>query len=167
MAWLIGFAVIGFMLAPILWILPSRRQSQQAAVRAAARAAGLSVKVVAMPKSRRERVRREDDVFGVCYTRPVHNKKPLPSWKFWLLDIPEGEDDLVPCSPEVLALIAEFRGLLPNDATMLEFTPIGLHVYWRERQADEATVADIALCLNSIVEKGGLETVGEKDFGNE
>ena len=35
MAWLIGFAVIGFMLAPIMWILPSRRQSQQAAVRAA------------------------------------------------------------------------------------------------------------------------------------
>ncbi|WP_320838037.1 hypothetical protein [Zhongshania sp.] len=157
MAWLIGFAVIGFMLAPIMWILPSRRQSQQAAVRAAARAHGLSVKVVAMPKSRRERVRREEDVFGVCYTRSVHNKKPLPAWKCWLLDIPEGEDDLEPCSPEILMLITECRNLLPNDATMLEFTPIGLHVYWRERQADEKVVADIALCLNTIIEKGRLE----------
>jgi hypothetical protein len=40
---------------------------------------------------------------------------------------------------------------------MLEFTPIGLHVYWRERQADEKVVADIALCLNTIIEKGRLE----------
>ncbi|WP_373079409.1 hypothetical protein [Zhongshania sp.] len=161
MAWLIGFAVIGFMLAPIMWILPSRRQSQQVAVRAAARAHGLSVKVVAMPKSRRERVRREEDVFGVCYTRAVHNKKPLPSWKYWLLDIPEGEDDVQPCSSQIASIITEVRSLLPADATMLEFTPIGLHVYWRECQADEQVVANIASCLNTIVEKGRLDSAGK------
>ncbi len=157
MTWLIGIAVIAFMLAPIMWILPSRRQSQQAAVRAAARSLGLSVKVVAMPKTRRERIRREDDVYGVCYTRGVHNKRSLPAWKFWLIDIPEGEDDVVPCSAEIAALISECRGLLPSDATMLEFSPVGLHVYWRERQADEKVVAEIAQCLNTIIEKGGLE----------
>ena len=68
MAWLIAVVVIGFMLAPIMWILPSRRQTQQAEIRASARTLGLSVKVVAMPKTRRAKVRREEDVFGVCYT---------------------------------------------------------------------------------------------------
>ncbi|MBW2941977.1 hypothetical protein [Zhongshania aquimaris] len=158
MAWLIAVVVIGFMLAPIMWILPSRRQTQQAEIRASARTLGLSVKVVAMPKTRRAKVRREEDVFGVCYTRFLHTKKPLTPWKYWLIDVPEGDDDPVSLDPAMLALIEKHSPLLPRDASMLELTPLGLNIYWRENHADLNVVKNIAQVLNAIVEEAHLET---------
>lgn len=158
MGWLIAVVVIGFMLAPIMWILPSRRQSQQADVRALARTLGLSVKVVAMPKTRRAKIRREDDLFGVCYSRLIHNKKPVPGWKYWLIAVPDGDDDIELLEPPMLELIEKHRHLLPRDASMLELTPLGLNIYWRESHADADVVTKIAECLNAIIDEGRLET---------
>ncbi|CAA0108302.1 hypothetical protein [Zhongshania aliphaticivorans] len=157
MSWLIAVVVIGFMLAPIMWILPSRRQSQQAEIRAFARTLGLSVKVVAMPKTRRAKIRREDDVFGVCYTRFLHNKTPLAAWKYWLIAVPDGDDDITPIDPVMLELIESQRQMLPKDASMLELTPLGLNIYWRENHATTDVVKNIAQCFDIIIEEGRLE----------
>ncbi|WP_269618374.1 hypothetical protein [Zhongshania sp. BJYM1] len=157
MGWLIAIVVIGFMLAPVLWILPSRRQSQQAEIRALARKLGLSVKVVAMPKTRRAKVRREDDLFGVCYTRLIHTKKAQSAWKYWLVAVPEGDDDSTSVDSATVELIEKHRHLLPRDASMLELTPLGLNIYWRENHADSDVVTNIAECLNGIIAEGGLE----------
>ena len=157
MGWLIGVVVIGFMLAPVMWILPSRRQSQQAEIRALARTLGLSVKVVAMPKTRRAKVRREEDMFGVCYTRVLHNKRPLAGWKYWLIDVPDGDDDAVVPDGAMVEIIEKCRQMLPRDASMLELTPLGLNVYWRDIHADVDVVTSIAECLNAIIAEGRLE----------
>jgi hypothetical protein len=157
MGWLIAFAVMGFMLAPIMWILPSRRQSQQVLVRAAALEAGLTVKVAVMPKTRRSRIRREEEVFGVYYLRSIHNKVSLSVWKYWLVDIPEGDDDSIAPSAELINIIESCRDKFPRDATMLEFTAIGLQLFWRERDATVATVNEVAEGLNQIITQGDLD----------
>jgi hypothetical protein len=157
MAWLIAVVVIGFMLAPVMWILPSRRQSQQAEIRALARTLGLSVKVVAMPKTRRAKVRLEEDMFGVCYTRILHNKRPSTAWKYWLSDVPDGDDDAVALDATMIDIIEKYRRMLPRDASMLELSPLGLNVYWREIHADVDVVTSIAECLNTIIFEGRLE----------
>ncbi|MFT5887210.1 MAG: hypothetical protein ACI9BO_000014 [Zhongshania sp.] len=157
MGWLIAFAVMGFMLAPIMWILPSRRQSQQVLVRAAAREAGLTVKVAVMPKTRRSRIRREEEVFGVCYLRSIHNKVSLSAWKYWLVDIPEGDDDSIAPSAELINIIESCRDKFPRDSTMLEFTAIGLQLFWRERDATVETVDAVAEGLNQIITQGELD----------
>lgn len=164
MGWLIAVVVIGFMLAPVMWILPSRRQAQQAEIRALARTLGLSVKVVAMPKTRRAKVRREDDTFGVCYTRVLNNKRPLAGWKYWLINVPEGDDDTVAVNVAMVEIIQKCRQMLPRDASMLELTPLGLNIYWREIHADIEVVTRIAECLNTIIVEGCLENgVGTVD----
>ena len=165
MGWLIAVVVIGFMLAPVILILPSRRQSQQAEIRAFARTMGLSVKVVAMPKTRRAKIRREDDVFGVCYTRFLHNKKPLASWKYWLIEVPDGDDDIESLDPAMLELIEAQRQLLPKDASMLELTPLGLNIYWRESHASDEIVKNIAQCFDNIIAAAGLENGVSKSDG--
>ena len=41
---------------------------------------------------------------------------------------------------------------------MLELTPLGLNIYWRENHADLNVVKNIAQALNAIVEEAHLET---------
>ena len=41
---------------------------------------------------------------------------------------------------------------------MLELTPLGLNIYWRESHADADVVTKIAECLNAIIDEGRLET---------
>ncbi|CAA0088280.1 Uncharacterised protein [Zhongshania aliphaticivorans] len=159
MGWLIAVVVIGFMLAPVMWILPSRRQTQQAQIRTHARSLGLSVKVVAMPKTRRAKVRREEDVFGVCYSRFLPNSKSIGSWKYWLIDVAEDEDedDTLSLDADLLQTIKKYQHLLPRDASMLELTPLGLNIYWREVNASADVVTNISECFDAIISDTGLE----------
>ena len=50
MAWIVVALVLAVAVGPILWLLPSKRVKRVAALRAAARRAGLVVETVALPK---------------------------------------------------------------------------------------------------------------------
>lgn len=158
MAWLIGIAVIAFMLAPIIWILPSPRQQRQTRIREAARLRGIQVRVTTLPQTRRQRVRREAQERVVSYTRPIHNRKPGQGWKYWLKPCDEVEADALAESSPLQPLLSSLQNKLPADAELLEYTGVGLSLYWRERSANKDTVEDLAELLEMIVREGKLES---------
>ena len=59
MFWIIASLVLAFMLAPILWIVPSPRQRRQMRLRERARELGITVQIATFPQTRRQRVRKE------------------------------------------------------------------------------------------------------------
>lgn len=157
MGWFIALAVMAFMLAPVLWIIPSPRQLRQEKVRTRARQLGLQVKMTAMPQQHRAKVRGEDPRQGLCYTRPVYGRRNSPVWTLWLCEIEERE----PASPqppqELTNFIQTLRGVLPADATLIERNELGLCLYWYERNAEEETIESLATALNQIIEFGNME----------
>ncbi|GAB3374123.1 hypothetical protein NCG89_01855 [Spongiibacter taiwanensis] len=156
MGWLIGIAVIAFMLAPIIWILPSPRQQRQTRLREAARLKGLQVRVTTLPQTRRQRVRREAQERVVSYTRPIHNRQPGNRWILWLTPQDEPQDDELAVDDPLREIIGQQR--FPEDAELLEYTGLGLSLYWRERRADKQTVEALSQVLEIIIRDGGLET---------
>lgn len=156
MAWLIGFGVIAFMLAPLIWILPSPRQQRQTRLRELARLKGLQVRVTTLPQTRRQRVRREAQERVVSYTRPIHNRQPGRGWKVWLVALDEPEEGELADDDPLRSIIEQQS--LPEDAVLLEYTGLGLSVYWRERRADKQTIEDLARTLEAIIGQGKLET---------
>ncbi|MGJ8685970.1 MAG: hypothetical protein ACSHWQ_00715 [Spongiibacteraceae bacterium] len=157
MGWFIALAVMGFMLAPVLWMIPSPRQVRQEKIRQRARQLGLQVKITPMPQQHRAKVRGEDPVQGVCYTRPIHGRRNSPAWTQWLCEIEERE----PSSPQPPLELANFiqaeRAVLPADATLIERNQLGLCLYWFERNAELETIESLAAVLNRIVEFGNME----------
>ena len=61
MFWIIASLVLAFMLAPILWIVPSPRQRRQMRLRERARELGITVQIATFPQTRRQRVRKEEE----------------------------------------------------------------------------------------------------------
>lgn len=156
MAWLIGVGVVAFMLAPIIWILPSPRQRRQSLIRDKARQLGLQVRVTPLPQTRRQRVRKESQVQVVSYTRPIHCRQPGAPWRQWLTAVEEEENtlDLLSATP---AAVRQHLDELPSGGILLEYTGLGLAFYWQELGAQPDTITALSSALEHIVQAAKLE----------
>lgn len=168
MSYLIIILILFFVVAPIVAILPSKRQKQQMAFRQSARAAGVSVALVKIedPDSDRDKYLSATgrplprDLACVAYRRP--RKKvisqiplPVPSWRVsrdksldnqltWI------ETDTGDIDPIFLQFIESHLSDLPADVIRLDETAGLVSVYWHER-SDEQGLAKLLGFLNEVV----------------
>ncbi len=148
MFWIIAAAVLAFMLAPILWIIPSPRQRLQAALRDRARALGVTVQITQLPQTRRQKVRKEETVNGLCYAMTLPKARAGERWRYW----PDGAEDDVPGPPAAVQdRIAGLHDRLPKDTIVIEASGRMVKVFWREANADIAAVENLADILNTLV----------------
>lgn len=152
MTWLIAIAVLGFMLAPLIWIIPTPRQARQAKLREHARKLGLQVQVLALPQTRRQKVRREKEYNGVCYALNLGLRKPRPAWRYWFAAEHAADDDAVALPETVQVAIDRQRKQWPGDALVLEFNGQSLRLYWFERGLEFSTVEQLAGALKQLAE---------------
>jgi hypothetical protein len=181
MSYLIIILILFFVVAPIVAILPSKRQKQQMAFRQSARAAGVSVALVKIedPDSDRDKYLSATgrplprDLACVAYRRP--RKKvisqipiPVPGWSVsrdksldnqltWI------ETDTGDIDPIFLQFIESHLSDLPADVIRLDETAGLVSVYWHER-SDEQGLAKLLGFLNEVVT---LSPCLEKDSSSE
>ena len=181
MSYLIIILILFFVVAPIVAILPSKRQKQQMAFRQSARAAGVSVALVKIedPDSDRDKYLSATgrplprDLACVAYRRP--RKKvisqiplPVPNWRVsrdksldnqltWI------ETDTGDIDPIFLQFIESHLSDLPADVIRLDETAGLVSVYWHER-SDEQGLAKLLGFLNEVVT---LSPCLEKDSSSE
>ena len=181
MSYLIIILILFFVVAPIVAILPSKRQKQQMAFRQSARAAGVSVALVKIedPDSDRDKYLSATgrplprDLACVAYRRP--RKKvisqipiPVPGWSVsrdksldnqltWI------ETDTGDIDPIFLQFIESHLSDLPADVIRLDETAGLVSVYWHER-SDEQGLAKLLGFLNEVVT---LSPCLEKDSPSE
>jgi len=181
MSYLIIILILFFVVAPIVAILPSKRQKQQMAFRQSARAAGVSVALVKIedPDSDRDKYLSATgrplprDLACVAYRRP--RKKvisqipiPVPGWSVsrdksldnqltWI------ETDTGDIDPIFLQFIESHLLDLPADVIRLDETAGLVSVYWHER-SDEQGLAKLLGFLNEVVT---LSPCLEKDSSSE
>ena len=181
MSYLIIILILFFVVAPIVAILPSKRQKQQMAFRQSARAAGVSVALVKIedPDSDRDKYLSATgrplprDLACVAYRRP--RKKvisqiplPVPSWRVsrdksldnqltWI------ETDTGDIDPIFRQFIESHLSDLPADVIRLDETAGLVSVYWHER-SDEQGLAKLLGFLNEVVT---LSPCLEKDSSSE
>lgn len=174
MTWLIIAAVLLAAFGPVLWLLPSRRDRRLAAMRQAARQAGLVVELVRIPKtnpSAEDRVSaggviRDPVRECAAYALPLpRSLKFVPSLRLlWA----EGSDDgpwpgwsynprpdmRNPRLAPTLARIEPLLGTLPEDVAGLEITPRRVVVFWLESaDSDAGDVAGLAVALGEFGER--------------
>ncbi|WP_372860547.1 hypothetical protein [Spongiibacter sp.] len=148
MFWVIATAVLAFMLAPILWIIPSPRQRRQVQLRERARELGVAVQIMVLPQNRRQRVRREAEQNGLAYSMNLPKSRAGERWRWWL----DGAEDDVPAPPlERERQLAALRDRLPTDAIVVEAGERRIRIFWREANADVAAVDNLAAILAELV----------------
>ena len=125
--WLLIICVVFLALAPLLAILPTRRQRQVAELRQVAALAGLQVRLCAPPGSSREQR------LAPCYGLPLNGRRKLRlgggyhrEAQGWRNLDPNGE-----ALPE--GLLEDF----PEGVTHLVLSPEQAAVFWNERGANE------------------------------
>lgn len=133
MTYIIIVLVVALVLAPIFWIMPSPRQKRLMAFRQAALELGMLVQVTDLPQTHRARVRKEPPQHGVLYRLPWKHPQ-LTSQSFALLvlrDEPSESTDKLP-SGAVAQLLREHLADYPEQFSAIEFSNIGVAVYWKE-----------------------------------
>lgn len=150
----IAIAVLAFMLAPIIWIVPTPSQKRQARLRERARQLGLEVRVVTLPQTRRARARREAERQILRYTLPLTKPARSDHWHYWLMES-EPEDNTAP--GDMAQRMNDCRQQWPKGTALVEGSPRGLSVYWRESGADVPEVEALAHLLTSLVKELHLE----------
>ena len=151
---LIAIAVLAFMLAPIIWIVPTPSQKRQARLRERARQLGLEVKVATLPQTRRARARREPEQQILRYTHPVQKPARADHWYYWLVQS-EPEDTTAPA--DIADRLHRERDDWPKGTVLIEGSPRGLSVYWKESGADIPEVENLATVLAKLVKELHLE----------
>lgn len=163
MAWIIGFFVVAFVVAPVIWIMPTPAQRRQARIRQHAQSLGLSINIVELPQSRRAQVRKEGAQLGVRYCLPIKREKNVfrPQWMLWRVP-PEGEEDISARCPAAVAAEAQaLRERMAEDVVAIESGAEGYAVFWRERGEEEA-VDRVAALLEDVRKLAGGERLVRK-----
>ncbi|MNM87238.1 hypothetical protein D3C81_994130 [compost metagenome] len=125
--WLV-ILLIGLVLSPLAWLMPSRGQRGQMALRLEARRLGL-----AMQLSRQEWphwLEREPPTSCAQY-HCGRSKGRADAWRYWQSAPGQWLDRWreASASPELMAELAT----LPKDVYMVEATPQYIALYWGER----------------------------------
>ncbi len=171
MTWLIIAGVLLIAFGPILWLIPSRRDKRLAALRLAARQAGLNVEIEHLPKmnpSAEDRVSaggviRDPVVDCAAYSHIlVKRLHLLPKWR--LLRDSEGNDGPVsgwtfnpvperanPYWPRLWECFTDFFEILPDDAVGLALEERTIVLYWMESPSFGVEyVARLAECFRDL-----------------
>ncbi len=154
MAWLYILIALILVLGPVLYLVPTRRDKEQAALRSAARAGGLIVELASIHKvdsEAHERVSasaqpREPKIQCVRYGMPLGSPLPgLPEvhlvrgrnsdWR------PDPEYPTV-ANDELVALLQPLLEDFPKDARGLAVTASLVWVYWLESLDGAASAQD-------------------------
>lgn len=151
---LIAIAVLAFMLAPIIWIVPTPSQKRQARLRERARQLGLDVKVTSLPQTRRARARKEPQRQILRYTWPVQKAARQEHWYFWLTEV-EPDDNTAPA--DIAGHLSTDQIQWPKGVVLVEGSPRGISVYWREGGADVDDVDTLASQLRTLSKEWGFE----------
>lgn len=169
MTYIIIVLVVALVLAPIFWIMPSPRQKRLMAFRQSALALGLQVQVCDLPQTHRAKVRQESPHQGVLYRLPWKHPQ-LKSQRFDYLvlrdGVGEGEQDKR--VGRVAELLREYLAGYPQQFCAIEFSNIGVAVYWKEQGAVEfvATVHQSLIELCGRLGEIDKEVLGEEiDWG--
>ena len=150
MFWIIATLVLAFMLAPILWIVPSPRQRRQTQLRERARQLGITVQIATFPQTRRQRVRKEAEYQGLAYCMPLPKSRAAERWRVWRDASAQSDEELSP--PQALAAaVQRLTPELPNDCQVVEAGGRMLRIWWREANADVATVEALAALMNRMI----------------
>ena len=168
MNYLIVFLILLLVVAPIVSILPSKRQKQQMIFRRDARAAGINVALVKIddPDSDKEKYLSATgrplpkDLNCVAYRKPRKKTKnwsgdKLPDWVMvrdksgdghlrWQGDSAENID------PGFRQAVEEWTTRLPADIVRIDETSQLVSIYWHEH-SDEQGLQNIFQFLNFIV----------------
>lgn len=133
MTYIIIILVVALVLAPVFWIMPSPRQKRLMAFRQAALELGLSVQVTDLPQTHRAKVRQEAPQHGVLYRLPWKHPQ-LKSQRFTSLVLREApvESGQNNQPGRVAKLLTEHLADYPEQFCAIEFSNIGLAVYWKE-----------------------------------
>lgn len=156
MAWLLVLVVVAFVAAPVVWMMPSKAQQRQVAMREAARKAGLQVRIGPLPQTQRQQVRQEDKRNAVCYGLLLKrdNRAAAEEWLVWREDDEDDQRSLhAPAAAReaALALLAKY-----DTVRCLERNELGLWLWWFER-GEPPLVADLAEALMALAESQGYE----------
>ena len=168
MKYLIVIFILLLVLAPIVSILPSKRQKQQMNFRRDARAAGVTVALVTIedPDSDKEKYLSATgrplprDLKCVAYRKPREKEQnrigtKMPDWVLvrdksgdgklqWLDD----SGDLI--NPNFRQEIEDWVNRLPDDIIRIDEASQLVSIYWQER-TDEQSLPDLFDFLNFIV----------------
>lgn len=150
MFWIIATLVLAFMLAPILWIVPSPRQRRQTQLRERARQLGITVQIASFPQTRRQRVRKEEEYQGLAYCMPLPKSRAAERWRLWLDATVQADEELQP-TPGIAAAVQRFAAELPRDCQVVEAGGRMLRIWWREANAEVATVEALAVLMKRMV----------------
>ena len=188
MTWVIVALVLIGVVGPLFWMLPSKRERQVGALRAAARGAGLIVELASVPKpnaSAHERVSAGGvarDAKIRCAAYRLLFPKPQPDAPRWFLlktaacgGAGAGGAPVVgwalreaaantPESSEYWRQVAAIVNELPGDCVGVEADAGQVAWYGRERVADltvDATVADIRRGLTDLAALHGADVTTE------
>ena len=157
MSWLIIAVILLVAFGPVLWLIPSRRDKRLAALRLAARQAGLNVEIEHLPKlnaSAEDRVSpggviRDPVVDCAAYSHILGRRLHLlPHWR--LLKDSEGTDAprsgwtfnpvperVNPYWERLWECFTDFFEMLPDDAVGLELKERSIVLYWLESPASD------------------------------
>lgn len=181
MNYLIVIFILLLVIAPIISILPSKRQKQQAGFRQEARALGVNVALVMIddPDSDKEKYLSATgrplprDLNCVAYRKPRRRNDQLLGVKMpdWALTRDKSTDGLLRWVDDSPGSMAEgFRdevlqraNNLPMDVVRIDETAQLLTIYWHE-QTDELGLANIFDFLKVIV---ALSPCPQKDSSSE
>jgi hypothetical protein len=180
MTWLIITVVLLVAFGPMLWLMPSRRDKRLAALRLAARKAGLNVAIEHLPKlnpSAEDRVSAggviREPVFDCAAYSHILGRRLhlLPQWR--LLKDAQGSDGPLPgwtfnptperanpYWPALWECFAGFFDALPEDAVGVELQERSIVLYWLESPASDVEsvtrMAEVFRDLGARIEE--LET---------
>lgn len=133
------FAIV---LGPVFWIMPSPRQKHQMQVREQALTLGLQVKVCDLPQTHRAKVRLEPAVKGILYRLEWRDNIRRDS-ALNLLVMREGEAEgsvTLEAKEELDGIkqaLSESLVSMPDDVLAIEYSALGLAIFWRERGSKE------------------------------
>lgn len=136
--WLLLAFVIAFIVGQVTRLLPSARDRQLAALRAAAAASGVRVRFWTARQSGYTYPRLPES--GFLYQLPwPPNREPDARWALW--QPADGEGVILSGRPPALAgeWLASFRQRFPDAWALLECSPEGLGLLWLERGTVEDT----------------------------
>ncbi len=125
MTWFIVFLVVAMLVSPIAWLIPSSSQRRIEAMRAEARRLGFQVQLVPLPQTRRQQVRKEEEVQGACYRLPWESDMRYSPQGQFLRDEPP--QDRADDWPEACF------AALPPSVVALDCNRLGTAMYWREQ----------------------------------
>ena len=147
MSYLIILLVIAMAVAPVLALKPTKKQRLLVRLRDRARLHALQVQLGELPQTHRQKVRLEDPEPGAAY-RILWRHEEAKTRQFQYV-LHRDEVERISAPETIVMALREALDNLPENIVAVEFSNLGVAVYWRET-GDEAEVDLIANQLSLL-----------------